>query len=123
MSSAAILLFGKDPQQFFPRARVRFVRYDGIEAKVGTEMNVIKDVIFTGRILDMIQQSLDFVRTQVKERFIRKRMPFLYFYDRHSFSLSLWGYFIFVPTQYIAQSRNEIAIRFFYISFSNFLQS
>ena len=47
MSSAAILLFGKDPQQFFPRARVRFVRYDGIEARVGTEMNVIKDVIFT----------------------------------------------------------------------------
>ncbi|MBQ7432004.1 MAG: hypothetical protein IJV50_00820 [Lachnospiraceae bacterium] len=67
MSGAAILLFGKDPQQFFPRARVRFVRYDGIEAKIGTEMNVIKDVIFTGRILDMVQKSLDFVRTQVKE--------------------------------------------------------
>lgn len=50
--SAAILLFGKNPQRFFPRAGVRFIRYDGTEAKVGTEMNVIKDVIFEGRILD-----------------------------------------------------------------------
>jgi len=29
ISAAAILLFGKDPQRFFPRARIRFVRYEG----------------------------------------------------------------------------------------------
>lgn len=37
MSGAAILLFGKDPQQFFKRARVRFIRYDGTEGKFVTE--------------------------------------------------------------------------------------
>lgn len=63
ISSAAILLFGKNPQRFFPRARVRFIRYDGTEAKVGTEMNVIKDVIFEGRILDMVQKSTEFVKS------------------------------------------------------------
>lgn len=68
MSGAAILLFGKNPQRFFKRARVRFIRYDGTEAKVGTEMNVIKDEIFEGRILDMVRASLDFVRSQIKER-------------------------------------------------------
>lgn len=68
MSGAALLLFGKEPQRFFPRARVRFIRYDGTEAKVGTQMNVIKDVFFSGRILDMVQQTLDFVRGQIKER-------------------------------------------------------
>lgn len=68
MSGAAILLFGKNPQQFFKRARVRFIRYDGIDAKVGTEMNVIKDEVFEGRILDMVQNSLSFVRSQIKER-------------------------------------------------------
>lgn len=68
MSGAAILLFGKKPQRFFKRARVRFIRYDGTEAKVGTEMNVIKDEIFEGRILDMVRASLDFVRSQIKER-------------------------------------------------------
>ena len=42
LTLAAILLFGKNPQSFFPRAFIRFIRYDGIEAKVGAEMNVIK---------------------------------------------------------------------------------
>lgn len=55
ISGAAILLFGKNPQRFFPRARVRFIRYEGTEAKVGTETNVIKDVTFDGKILDMAQ--------------------------------------------------------------------
>ena len=30
VSTAAILLFGKNPQLYFPRARVRFIRYEGI---------------------------------------------------------------------------------------------
>ena len=41
LSVAAILLFGKKPQSFFPRARVRFIRYEGTEEKFGAEMNVI----------------------------------------------------------------------------------
>lgn len=52
ISTAAILLFGKNPQKFFPRARIRFVRYEGRTAQVGDRMNVVKDVKFTGRILD-----------------------------------------------------------------------
>lgn len=67
MSGAAILLFGKNPQQYFQRARIRFIRYDGIQAKVGAEMNVVKDKIFTGRILDMVEKTLSFVRDQIKE--------------------------------------------------------
>ena len=67
VSSACILLFGKRPQNFFPRARVRFIKYNGIEEKVGREMNVIKDVTFEGRILDQIQKTIDYLETQVKE--------------------------------------------------------
>jgi ATP-dependent DNA helicase RecG len=67
ISGAAILLFGKDPQRFFQRAWVRFIRYDGTEEKVGREMNVIKDVIFKGRILDMTRDAIAFVKTQIKE--------------------------------------------------------
>lgn len=37
VSSAAILLFGKNPQLYFPRARVRFIRYEGTEEKFVTE--------------------------------------------------------------------------------------
>ena len=67
ISGAAILLFGKYPQRFFQRARVRFIRYNGTQAKVGTEMNVIKDVVFEGKILDMVQKSTEFVKNQMRE--------------------------------------------------------
>lgn len=67
VSTACILLFGKSPQYFFPRARVRFIRYDGTEENVGREMNVIKDVTFEGRILEQIQKSVAYLETQVKE--------------------------------------------------------
>ena len=67
VSTACILLFGKRPQNFFPRARVRFVKYYGTEEKVGREMNVIKDVTFEGRILEQIQKTIDYLETQVKE--------------------------------------------------------
>ena len=67
LTGAAVLLFGKDPQRFFQRAQVRVIRYEGTEARVGTEMNVIKDVIFTGPILKMTTDVLSFVRTQIKE--------------------------------------------------------
>ena len=67
ISSACILLFGKNPQRFFPRARVRFVKFDGIEALPGREMNVIKDEIFNGKILDMVNNSINYFKTQIKE--------------------------------------------------------
>lgn len=67
LSGAAILLFGKNPQRFFQRAQVRVIRYDGTEAKVGTEMNVVKDEIFTGPVLKLTNDVLAFVKTQIKE--------------------------------------------------------
>lgn len=68
ISSAAILLFGKNPQLYFPRARVRFIRYEGIEERVGAQMNVIKDVIFEGNILKMIMDAVAYLDTQIKEK-------------------------------------------------------
>lgn len=68
ISVAAILLFGTYPQKFFPRAFVRFIRYDGVEAKVGKDMNVIKDVIFEGRILEQVEKAVDFIKIQMKEK-------------------------------------------------------
>lgn len=67
VSAACILLFGKHPQTFFPRARVRFIKYFGTEEKVGREMNVIKDVLFEGCILEQIQKAVEYLETQVKE--------------------------------------------------------
>lgn len=68
ISTAAILLFGKNLQNFFSRARIRFIRYEGTEEKFGTEMNVIKDVIFEGTLLNMINEAIAYLDTQVKEK-------------------------------------------------------
>ena len=68
VSTACILLFGKYPQKFFPRARTRFIRYEGVDEKVGAEMNVIKDVMFEGTILKMIQDCIAYLDTQIKEK-------------------------------------------------------
>lgn len=67
VSNACILLFGKYPQKFFPRARTRFIRYEGTDEKVGTEMNVIKDVTFEGTILRQVQDTIAYLETQVRE--------------------------------------------------------
>ena len=67
ISTACILLFGKKPQRFFPRARTRFIRFQGTEEKTGTEMNVIKDVTFEGTILNQIRETVKFIETQVAE--------------------------------------------------------
>ena len=64
----SLLLFGKKPQDFLPRASVRFIRYEGTEEKTGTEMNVIKDVIFEGPVREQIDKSVAFLATQIKER-------------------------------------------------------
>ena len=68
ISTAAVLLFGRKPQDFFPRARVRFIRYEGTEEKFGAEMNVVKDVLFEGNILKMIVDSIAYLGTQIKEK-------------------------------------------------------
>ena len=67
VSTACILLFGKYPQKFFPRARTRFIRYEGVDEKVGAEMNVIKDVTFEGTILNQVEKTIEFIETQVRE--------------------------------------------------------
>ena len=68
ISSAEILFLGKNPQVYLPRARVRFIRYEGTEERVGTQMNVIKDVIFEGNILKMITDAVAYPDTQIKEK-------------------------------------------------------
>lgn len=67
VSGAAILLFGTVPQRWFPRARVRVVCYDGTQELTGAQMNVVKDEMFEGRIIDMTRDALAFVKTQIRE--------------------------------------------------------
>jgi len=67
-SSATILLFGKQPQDFFPRAQVRVIRYEGNTELTGKNLNVTKDVEFVGRIGDVFVKSRECIGLLLKQR-------------------------------------------------------
>lgn len=67
LTKAAILLFGKYPSSFFPQARVRFLRFDGVNMGTGSQFNVVKEVTFEDPLPRLITKVRDFVRTQLRE--------------------------------------------------------
>ena len=64
---SAVLLFSKYPERYIPSATVRYVRYEGIDAKVGTEHNVVKDQRFENNIPRLIDELTYFLRTSLKD--------------------------------------------------------
>ncbi len=61
------LMFAKDSRQAFPGAYIHFLRYNGIEAKSGSEYNVIKDRIIEGTILDLIRETAAILDANLRE--------------------------------------------------------
>lgn len=64
---AAILLFGKVPTQFLPGARVRFLRYEGVTAEVGTRFNLVKDITIERPLDQMITEGRQLLESQMRE--------------------------------------------------------
>jgi len=64
---AAILLFGKHPTQFLPGARVRFLRYEGITAEVGSRFNLVKDITLESPLHWLITEGQKLLETQMRE--------------------------------------------------------
>lgn len=67
LTNAGVLLFSKNPTKYLPQARLRFIRYDGNAAKVGQELNIIKEQVFDGAIPDIIQKAKPFISAQFRE--------------------------------------------------------
>ncbi len=44
LTLAGILLFSKSPLKYYPNSRLRFLRYEGTEAKTGERINLTKDI-------------------------------------------------------------------------------
>jgi len=64
---AAVLLFGKNPTQFLPGARFRFLRYEGVEAGVGTNINIIKDITIDKPLPKLLEEVKQVVYAQMRE--------------------------------------------------------
>lgn len=67
LTNAAVLLFAKNIFQFYPNCRVRFVRYDGNYAGVGTFINIIKDYSIEEPLLKIIDKTKEFIGMQLRE--------------------------------------------------------
>lgn len=67
LTNACVLLFSKNPTKYLPQARLKFVRYDGIKANVGNNINIIKEQTFDGAIPKIILEAKEFIKTQLRE--------------------------------------------------------
>lgn len=67
LTKAGMLLFGKNPSIYLPSARVRVVKFEGTEFKVGTEMNIIKDRTFDKCLFRILEQAREFINSQLRE--------------------------------------------------------
>lgn len=67
LTKAGMLLFGKNPSIYLPSARVRVLKFEGTEFQVGTEMNIIKDRTFDKCLFKILEQSREFINSQLRE--------------------------------------------------------
>ena len=64
---AGILLFAKNPTQFLPGARVRFLRYEGKRAGVGTGINIVKDITLDKALPELLKEGQALLESQMRE--------------------------------------------------------
>lgn len=67
LTVAGTLLFAKNPDKYLSQAKVRFIRYEGIESKTGVAMNIIKDQTIYGPLHKIINEIKLLVSSQLRD--------------------------------------------------------
>lgn len=67
LTNAGVLLFAKNPTQFIPSARVRFLRFEGNKRETGKRFNVVKDRTFDGPLPRVIEEAYRTISEQLRE--------------------------------------------------------
>ena len=67
LTVAGVLLFAASPTRFLPGARLRFLRYEGVRAEVGTAMNIVKQEYIEGPLVKLLNRTLDVVGAQLRD--------------------------------------------------------
>lgn len=67
LTNAGMLLFGKNPSIYLPNARVRVLKFEGLNFQVGTEMNIVKDKTFDKCLYRTIKEVRTFINSQLRE--------------------------------------------------------
>lgn len=66
LTHAGLLAIGAHPERLLGGARLRFLRFEGVTEKLGTERNVVKDEWFDGSVPTIVAAFRTFMRTQVR---------------------------------------------------------
>jgi len=67
ITNSGVLLFAADPDGYITNAKVRYVRFNGIEALGGQDHNVIKDEEFLGNIPTQIEALKEFIYASLRD--------------------------------------------------------
>jgi ATP-dependent DNA helicase RecG len=65
-NGACVLLFANDPQDAFPGAKIRFLRFEGEHEGTGAEWNAVQDRILEGPIPDVIMSAANALGQQLR---------------------------------------------------------
>lgn len=65
---AAELLFGTDPQEFFPNALIRVLQFESPRRETGRRQNIIEDIRIEGTIPSMIKEASSTIRRLLPRR-------------------------------------------------------
>jgi ATP-dependent DNA helicase RecG len=66
-NTACALVFARDPEQFFPGCKIKFLRYEGEREKSGAHYNVTKTIPIEGPIPKLIAQASTVLKSQLRE--------------------------------------------------------
>ncbi|MDD2496057.1 MAG: ATP-binding protein [Tissierellia bacterium] len=66
-TNSGMLLFGKNPSIYLPCSRLRVIKFEGNDFQTGTQMNVIKEKTFDKNIYRILNESKDFINSQLRE--------------------------------------------------------
>ena len=67
LTVAGLLLFSDNITAYFPSARIRFMRYEGVKAESGYRLNIVKDVTFDKALPTAIKEAREFIKTQLRD--------------------------------------------------------
>jgi ATP-dependent DNA helicase RecG len=87
LTTAALLLFAKDPTRWHPRCGIDFVKYEGTVRHHGNALNVVKRIRFEAPLCRLIDETVGRVKEHIRERTI---LHDLFFRERLEYPIFAW---------------------------------
>ncbi|MBI4457399.1 putative DNA binding domain-containing protein [Candidatus Uhrbacteria bacterium] len=67
LTVAGLLLFGSNPQTKLPKSTIRILRYEGKKMETGERLNIVKDKVFDGNLLQQVSRASALIQSLLRE--------------------------------------------------------